>query len=485
MIFFPGTAFRVYQARMFFELFQEESVFWKGYGLNASFKKLEEKQLSSGAFPWFDGGDENMFITQHIIAGLGHLGKLFPESISKFEKITSKAIPHLDNNFIKTSTLKNERINYYTYSNLHYLYARSFYIEKLPVSKKTDSIITIQKVEFKANWLQYSLYKKALLALTMYRLGDKDFAKNIIANLKETVAINDDFGMYWIENKNGYYWHQSSIETQALLIEAFAEIEKDKKYVDEMKVWLLKQKQLQNWPTTKATTEAVYALLLQGNDWINIKDNTKFKIGNEKVLTKKLIEKDKEAETGYIKMNWNSDEITKEMGLISVENKSSVAGFGGLYWQYFENLENIKSDSTAILSVTKNVYKKVKSSFGNQLVELNKESLKQGDLITIRLIIKTENDLEFVRLKDLRASCFEPVDVISKYELKDGLRFYRSTKAVATHFFFDTIKRGTYVLEYDVRVNHSGSFIDGISTLQSMYAPEFSAHSISTKVKID
>ncbi|HRZ32504.1 MAG TPA: MG2 domain-containing protein [Flavobacterium sp.] len=450
-----------------------------------TFKKLEEKQLSSGAFPWFDGGDENMFITQHIIAGLGHLGKLFPESISKFEKITSKAIPHLDNNFIKTSTLKNERINYYTYSNLHYLYARSFYIEKLPVSKKTDSIITIQKVEFKANWLQYSLYKKALLALTMYRLGDKDFAKNIIANLKETVAINDDFGMYWIENKNGYYWHQSSIETQALLIEAFAEIEKDKKYVDEMKVWLLKQKQLQNWPTTKATTEAVYALLLQGNDWINIKDNTKFKIGNEKVLTKKLTEKDKEAETGYIKINWNSDEITKEMGSISVENKSSVAGFGGLYWQYFENLENIKSDSTAILSVTKNVYKKVKSSFGNQLVELNKESLKQGDLITIRLIIKTENDLEFVHLKDLRASCFEPVDVISKYELKDGLRFYRSTKDVATHFFFDTIKRGTYVLEYDVRVNHSGSFIDGISTLQSMYAPEFSAHSISTKVKID
>jgi len=450
-----------------------------------TFKKLEEKQLSSGAFPWFDGGDENMFITQHIVAGLGHLGKLFPESISKFEKITSKAIPHLDNNFIKNSTLKNERINYYAYSNLHYLYARSFYIEKMPVSKKIDSIITIQKIEFKANWLQYSLYKKALLALIMHRLGDANFAKKIITNLKEMVARNDDFGMYWIENKNGHYWYQSPIETQALLIEAFAEIEKDKKYVDEMKVWLLKQKQLQNWPTTKATTEAVYALLLQGNDWTNTKDNTKFKVGNEKVLTKKLSEKEKEAETGYIKMNWNSDEITKEMGSISVENKSSVAGFGGLYWQYFENLENIKSDSTAVLSITKDVYKKVKSSAGDQLVELNKESLKPGDLITIRLIIKTENDLEFVHLKDLRASCFESVDVISKYEWKDGLHFYRSTKDVATHFFFDTIEKGTYVLEYDVRVNHSGSFIDGISTLQSMYAPEFSAHSISTKVKVD
>ncbi|GGD32077.1 alpha-2-macroglobulin family protein [Flavobacterium orientale] len=451
----------------------------------STFKKLEEKQLSSGAFSWFDGGEENTFITQHIVAGLGHLGKLFPESNSKFEKITSKAIPHLDANFIKNSSLKNDRLNYYTYSNLHYLYTRSFYLEKMPVSKKIDSIITIQKIEFKANWLQYSLYKKALLALTMNRFGDKKFAEKIITNLKETVARNDDFGMYWVENKNGYYWYQSAIETQALLIEAFAEIEKDKKYVDEMKVWLLKQKQLQNWPTTKATTEAVYALLLQGSDWANSIDNTKFKIGDEKILTKKLSEKDKEAETGYIKMNWNSDEITKEMGSVSVENNSSVAGFGGLYWQYFESLENIKSDSTAVLSITKNLYKKIKSSDGDKLVELNKETLKPGDLITIRLILKTENDLEFVHLKDLRASSFEPVDVISKYERKDGLRFYRSTKDVATHFFFDTIKKGTYVLEYDVRINHSGSFVDGISTLQSMYAPEFSAHSISTKVKIE
>lgn len=451
----------------------------------STFKKLEEKQLPSGAFPWFDGGEENMFITQHIVAGLGHLGKLFPESNSKFEKITSKAIPHLDNHFIKNSTLKNKHINHYAYSDLHYLYARSFYLEKMPVSKKIDSIITIQKIEFKTNWLQYSLYKKVLLALTMHRFGDKNFAEKIITNLKETVARNNDFGMYWIENKNGYYWYQSAIETQALLIEAFAEIEKDKKYVDEMKVWLLKQKQLQNWPTTKATTEAVYALLLQGSDWTNSKDITKFKIGNEKVLTKKLSEKEKEAETGYIKMNWNAEEITKEMGSISVENKSSVAGFGGLYWQYFENLENIKSDSTAILSITKNLYKKIKSSDGDKLIELNKEIVKPGDLITIRLIIKTDNDLEFVHLKDLRASSFEPVDVISKHEWKGGLSFYRSTKDVATHFFFDTIKKGTYVLEYDVRINHSGSFIDGISTLQSMYAPEFSAHSISTKVKIE
>lgn len=453
--------------------------------MEATLKKLKEKQNSSGAFSWFDGGDDNIYITQHIVKGLGHLGKLFPEKDSIYNSISDKAIPFLDQNYISNSTLKNKRINYYTYSNLHYLYARSFYQKKYPVSEKIDSIINIQKVEFKKDWLTYNLYSKALLALTMYRFGDKSFAKKILTNLKETAARNEDNGMYWIENTNGYYWYQSSIETQAMLIEVFAEIENDDKIVDELKVWLLKNKQVNKWSTTKSTTEAVYALLLQGSNWTSIKDNTRFKIGNEKVFTKKLSEKDKEAETGYIKLNWKAEEITKEMGSIKVENKSKVPGYGGVYWQYFENLENIKSDSTKTLYITKTLYKKIKTSKGNELIELNKENLKTGDLITIRLVLKTEDDLEFVHLKDLRASCFEPVDVISNYERRDNLSYYRSTKDVATHFFFDKINKGTYVLEYDVRINNSGKFNDGVATLQSMYAPEFSAHSTNTTIKIE
>jgi uncharacterized protein YfaS (alpha-2-macroglobulin family) len=453
--------------------------------MESTLKKLKEKQKASGSFSWFDGGDDNVYITQHIVKGLGHLAKLFPEKDSIYTSISDKAIPFLDQNYISNSTLKNKRINYYTYSNLHYLYARSFYAKKYPVSKKIDSIITIQKIEFKKDWLTYTLYSKALLALTMNRFGDKAFAKKILTNLKETAARNEDNGMYWVENSNGYYWYQNAIETQAILIEAFAEIENDDKILDELKVWLLKNKQVNKWSTTKSTTEAVYALLLQGSDWISIKDNTKFTIGNEKIFTKKLSEKDKEAETGYIKLNWKADEITKEMGTVKVENRSKVPGYGGFYWQYFENLENIKTDSTKALNITKTLYKKVKTTKGNELIDLNKEDLKTGDLITIRLVIKTENELEFVHLKDLRASCFEPVDVISNYEWRDNLSYYRSTKDVATHYFFDKINKGTYVLEYDVRINNSGNFNDGIATLQSMYAPEFSTHSTNTTIKVD
>ena len=289
--------------------------------------------------------------------------------------------------------------------------------------------------------------------------------------------------MYWLANKNGYYWYQSSIETQALLIEAFSEIGNNKTEVEEMKVWLVKNKQTSNWPTTKATTEAIYALLLTGSDWKSIKDNTVFKIGDSKILSKKLSENEKEVATGYIKMSWKENEITKEMATISVENKSEVPGFGGVYWQYFEELQNIKSNTTTDLSIKKELFKKVTASDGNKLIALANEKLQIGDLVTVRLIIKTDNDLEFVHLKDLRASCFEPINVISEYKWNE-LKYYMSTKDAATHFFFDAIKRGTYVLEYDVRVTNLGSFNNGIATIQSMYAPEFTTHSVSDVVKV-
>lgn len=447
-----------------------------------TFKKLTTKLLPSGGFPWFDGGNENIFISQHILSGIGHLNTLFPKNSSKYEMIVKKGVPNLDSNFITRKTTKN-RIYYWNYTDLHYLYTRSFFVEKYPLSKKADSLATIQINTMKKDWLTYSLYEKGMLALVMHRLKENDFAKKILTHLKESSSNNVDYGMYWIENSGGYYWYNSPIETQALLIEAFNEIENDKKSIEAMKVWLIKNKQSQNWPTTKSTSEAIYALLLQGGDWTSMKENTKIKIGDEKLLTKKLAEKQEETAMGYFKLNWKKEEINSKMATISIDNKSDVPGYGGVYWQYFEELEKIKSDSTATLSISKKLFKKIQTTEGSQLVELNSESVKVGDLLTIRLIVQSKDNLEFVHLKDLRASCFEPVDVISNYHWGENTSYYKSTKDVATHFFFDDLHKGTYVFEYDVRVNNSGEFNDGIATIQSMYAPEYGSHSTAVQIK--
>jgi hypothetical protein len=251
-----------------------------------------------------------------------------------------------------------------------------------------------------------------------------------------------------------------------------------------MKVWLIKNKQTSRWPTTKSTTEAVYALMNQGSDWVSLKENTKISIGDEQLFTKKVLNKDEEQQTGYLKIQYKPEEITSKMATVSIHNKTTAPGFGGFYWQYFESLENIKKDSTKTISIDKKLYKKANTNAGFELIELQTDNVKVGDLLTVRIIIKTESDLEFVHLKDLRASCLEPVDVISGYEWKGNFSYYKSTKDVSTNFFFDRLKKGTFVLEYDLRITNKGVFNNGISTLQSMYAPEFSAHSESRKISI-
>jgi len=452
------------------------------------FDKLKEKQKPTGGFSWFENGNESYYITRHIMAGFGHLSKMqLTDAIKKqFASITNRGIQYLDFKFVEqhNESLK-QTYKPHPYENLYYLYTRSFYLDSHPLNTEQQKIVALYLDISKKNWLDYSLYEKGLAALVFNRFEDKKTAATIIASLKETAASNSDSGMYWIANKPGWFWYQAPIETQALLIEAFAEITNDKEAIEAMKVWLLKNKQGQSWPTTKSTTEAVYALLSYGNNWLSEKDNTVFKVGNEKIMSKKRNENQKEAETGYIKLNWNQKEISPEMATISIENKSKVPGYGGYYWQYFEDLDKIKTQSGSTLSTSKELYLKKNTKDGEQLERITTgKNIAVGDLVTVRIIIKATEDLEYVHLKDMRASGFEPLNVLSGYQWKQGLSYYQSTRDAATHFFFDQIRKGVYVIEYDVRANNSGSFSNGITTIQSMYAPEFTSHTKGIRVQI-
>ncbi|OYQ35704.1 hypothetical protein CHU92_10540 [Flavobacterium cyanobacteriorum] len=462
------------------------------YAAKATLAKLKDRQSGSGGFPWFSGGDDNYYIMRHIIAGLGHLDKLGIQHADKssIDYLVTDAIKYLDGQFM---AVQGRNLNdkphiplYDSYNMLHYLYARSFYLEKYPLKDKTKPAAEAYIASLKHNWLKLSLYEKGMAALILNRFGETATAGKILVSLKETSAINEEYGMYWIENKAGWWWYRAPIETQALLIEAFTEINNDVASADAMKVWLLKNKQNKNWPTTKATTEAVYALLMKGSDWLSVKDNTVLKLGTTHNIPDKMAQAGKEAKAGYIKLHWNDTEVTKDMATLMVENKSAVPGYGGFYWQYFEDLDRIKPAQQSIMDVSKTLFVKKNTGSREELVRLKEnETLKIGTLVTIRLIITIKEDVEYVHLKDLRAAAFEPVDVISKYEYNGGLGFYRSTRDAATHFFFDRISRGTYVLEYEVRVNNAGEFSNGITTIQSMYAPEFSGHTAGIRIKTE
>ncbi len=450
------------------------------------FNKLKQMQLPSGAFPWFSGGRENDYITRYIVAGFGHLKQLgITNPTIEQNEVVKKSILFLDKKFIENHNrkLKSKKIEDIIVGNyeLHYLYVRSFFKNEIPFDKNIKTIVNTYINKAKKEWFKRSLLQKTMLSMVLYRFNDRQTPQLILAHLKETAIINKQKGMYWKSNQPGYYWYEAPIETQALIIEAFSEITDDRNTIDELQIWLLNNKRKQDWKTTKATTEATYALLLQGTNWLTKEGTTKIKIGNKKIDTKKL-----EAGTGYFKTSWNANEITPEMAEISIKNTSEVIQFGGYYWQYFEELDQITNEEHANdIKLHKELFLKRNTNKGTNLTKIENTTLQVGDLVTIRIELQVKDNFEFVHLKDMRASSFEPVNVISKYKWQDGTGYYQSTKDIATHFFFDRLNKGSYVLEYDVRVNNAGNFSNGISTIQSMYAPEFSSHSNGVRITIN
>ncbi|MEM7486991.1 MAG: carboxypeptidase-like regulatory domain-containing protein [Bacteroidota bacterium] len=459
---------------------------------NQSLNKLKELQLSSGGFPWFAGGRESEFITRHIVAGFGHLNKLNiqNESDYKAKPIVKKALEYIDKEFIKDHKNQFEKASdtaNIILSNkiIHYLYARSFFLESHPISKKIKAVSQKYLIESQKSWLTQSLYNKGMMVLFLNRMSEKETALKILEAIEEQAVNSEENGMYWKENVAGWNWYRAPIETQALLIEAFTEMEANTKTIDKLKLWLLKNKHTNQWATTKATTEAIYALLMNGSNWLSVSDNTIIEIGDERIRSEKLESTQKEAGTGYLKIDWSEGEITPNMAAIQVSNKSDVSGFGGVYWQYFEDLDKVSTSENTPLQIKKDIFVRTKSENGEKLVPANTNPISVGDVVTIRMKIITSADMEFVHLKDLRASGLEPIDVLSEYKWQDGLGYYQSTKDVATHFFFDRLPKGTYVFEYDLRANNRGDFSNGITTIQSMYAPEFTNRSKGVRLTID
>jgi len=453
--------------------------------LKANFEKLEKMQFPNGAFPWFSGMQENRYITQYIVQGMSQLKylKLIDENAyPNINIVLNKAIIYLDG-MLEADYKTDLQYKTASYLPLHYLYARSY-------SKQTNNNPKFKKAyehytdQISKNWQSMGIYQQGLAALVLHRSGNHAEAMKIVAALKDHAQQNEEMGMYWAENINGWWWYQSSVETQSLLIEVFDEVASDAAAVEEMKIWLLKNKQTTEWQTTKATTAACYALLMRGNNLLDGNTEPDIKIGDKTIAQLGLDEPVKTVGTGYRNVSIPGAKVKPEMGKIEIRNNNKSISWGGVYWQYFEQLDKISPAETGV-KIKKQLFINSNNGKGDLLVPLSAAStLKTGDLLKVRIEIRADRDMEYIHLKDMRSSGFEPVNVISQFKYQDGLGYYESTKDASTNFFIDFMRKGVYVFEYPLRVSHSGNFSNGITTLQCMYAPEFSTHSEGIRVKV-
>ncbi|MFT7643402.1 MAG: hypothetical protein ACI9G1_005167, partial [Pirellulaceae bacterium] len=442
--------------------------------------RIKEMQGSDGLWPWFPGGRGNFYMSLYITTGFGRMRHL---GVDTDVSAAIKALNGLDAEMEKRyrQILKNghpER-NHMTPSVAFYLYGRSFFLEDKPIAAKHKEAVNYFLGQAKKYWLELAVRQsQGHLAIATKRFGDEATAKGIMASIKERSVSNEEMGMFWRELELSWWWFRAPIETQALMIEAFDEVMDDTKSVDDCKVWLLKQKQTQDWKTTKATADAVYALLLRGDNLLASDALVEVSLAGQKIKPQNV-----EAGTGFYEQRFLRGEIKPEMGNITVKKVDKGVAWGAVHWQYLEDMSKITPYKGTPLTLEKQLYNKVYTDAGPQLQPV-KGPVKVGDEIVVRVVLRVDRDMEYVHMKDYRGSGTEPVNVLSRYKYQDGLGYYESTRDTASHFFIDYLPKGTYVFEYSTRAVHRGEYQTGICQIQCMYAPEFNSHSESLPLEV-
>lgn len=444
-------------------------------------EKLRLARNGDGRWPWFPGGPSSDYITLYILTGFARLNHLAGVAYPDFFASATESLDRRVSKDVKERLLmeKRDKIPFRVNGfDIRWMYMHSF----AGVAPSKDKEPENQFVaHLKKEWPDIGLESQALAAIAMKRRGEDALAKEIMASIKERGVLSEELGMCW---KVPYFFSSSvfaaPVSTQALVVEAFREVTGDEESAEACNVWLLKQKQTQDWTTTAATADAIYALMLGGGADLLAGDTlAEVTLGGVKVPTENA-----EKGTGMYSHRYASDEIKPEMGEITFTGAGEKGvAWGGVHWSYFEDVLKVRAHEPKELSVEKKYYKKTKGAEGTRLAAIG-EALEPGDELVARIEIKSDRSYEFVHLSDGRPACAEPVDVLSSYRWHDGVGYYQSTKDAATHYYIDRINKGVFVLETSYRVQQKGVFSGGIATIQCMYAPEFTAHSSAESVRV-
>ena len=441
--------------------------------LAVSVEKLGELQNADGAWSWYKGMQGSRYVTTQVMEMLVRLNALtHQDADSRMQPMIQKGFEYLgkqaaeEYKSMKEAEKKGAVGLRPSEQVLRYLYICAL-DGKAPVDEKVNRYF-IDKLSGEGKEL--TIYEKALGAIILQQAGKVAEAKLFMQSLMEYSVVTDEMGRYFDTPKARYSWFSYKIPTEVAAMEAIQRITKDTKAIDEMKRWLLKQKQTQTWETPIATADAVYALMATGAS--DLLANTG---GVEITLGKEVIRTPADNAIGYIKKTVSGDVMNIKK--VSVDKEGTGMGWGAVYAQYLESMDQIGEQGNG-LSVSRQLYK------GDEA--LNESApLKVGDRITVRLTVKADRDMDFVQIKDDRAACMEPLQAVSGFRWGNGLGYYQATKDASTQFFIDQMRKGTYVIEYQVYVNRTGEYQAGIATVQSAYAPEFGGHTRGYRVMVE
>ena len=414
--------------------------------------ELANRQNPDGGWSWMPEGKSSLWITQQVLKKV--VG-------GQWSEISEKALAYIDreqqqyyDRYIKPYLKKGYSWNP---TDIDYLYTRSFFGKANTEAYKYYYSNALKRYKEFGN-----LYTQAQLALIFHRNGDRKQALDLLRRLKEKSLTSDEMGMYWRDNTSGWFWYQRPVETQALLIQAFAEITPDdSETVGLMQQWLLKQKQTTHWGNDEATTKAISALM----------QNTSIspsQAGSDSpaslTIFDELMTAGSQGLEGYRSQRWTDDAldtlIAHQSSLITLKKADDGIAWGAVYYQFTDDMDKIPATDMGI--TIRRTYTPT-------------ENLKVGDKIKVRIDITCDRAMEYLELIDGRPSCVEPLSTRAGWRWNEGLSYYIVVGNTDTRCYIDRLDKGKYYFEYEVFVTNPGHFLSGPVVMQCMYAPEFRA----------
>ena len=443
-------------------------------------RQIIDAQNADGGWPWVDGFQSNLHITDEILQGLGLLMENgIIEADPELKRVIQKGLDYMDGIFYKEYNV-DKKPQSLGYSELSYLMTRS-YFNGYPFRGQTRASHTYfsRLAEIQETHL-LGIYFRTELALLMARQGKMDDAKRIAATLLDRSLYDEEMGRYWRDNAGGLLWHEAPIETQALIIRTLLAVGSRDEAVEAAR-WLLKQKQTTGWGSSAATAAAVTALMATGaGAQLDSDPDITIYVGKDAIKAS-----GSKTAAGYITETWQGP-IKRNKANITVDAKTPGISWGAVYRTFTEELDKVEHQENG-MKLKRTIWRLVRDADADRLEEVKPGTvLHVGDRLRITFELTTDRNLEYLQLADMRAATVEPVSTHAgySYNWRDDIGYYAAPGNTRNVFYIDRLSKGSYHIEYDVNVQKPGTFTVGNAVMQCLYAPAFRATTTSVTLKV-
>jgi uncharacterized protein YfaS (alpha-2-macroglobulin family) len=447
----------------------------------SSLDKLKKAQTANGAFPWFPGGPPSPYMTLYIMHGFA--------KASEFGVDVPKDV--IQRGWSYLAKYYRDDLRRYLKDDCcwEFLTFLNYVASSYPDASFTGDALTLEErkeilaFSFK-HWKQHSPLLKGYLALTLKRMGRPQDAKLVWDSVMDSAKTNDEQGTFWAREDRSWLWYNDTIESHAFALRTLMELEPKDSRRDGLVQWLLLNKKLNQWKSTRATAEVIYSLLhyLKAEGALAIREDATVTIGSQKVSF--VFEPDRYTGKKNQIVVPGEKIDPKTSSTITVEKESKGFVFASATW-HFSTDELPKEDRGDFFAVSRKFF--LRENDGKEWVLrplAEGAALKAGDQVEVHVSLRTKHAAEYVHLRDPRGAGFEPESNVSRYKWDLGIVWYEEIRDSGTNFFFEQLPVGEYNFKYRIRAAMAGTFRVGPATVQSLYAPEFNAYSAGHVLRI-